>query len=275
MVDLKAVDLDWKTEDVQRGWPRGRDTGCILFRIEHGFFQTAAGGVPGQLLDVACGEARHAPKLHRQGWRIIGLEPSPAMIARARRTAADAGTPLDLACAIGEVLPFRDGTFDRVLCESALDHFANPAEGMREIARVLKPGGHAIIATVNYGGLSCRVSRLLYALGRKLRWISSDKRLFWDTPVPHEHTFEANLPTLKRFAGSWLELEEVYGVSLLWAFPGWGRLLDRLPHAIAFKLLNGLDRVARRMPTASDFLVMRWRRPLELLNEDGEREQVG
>ena len=275
MVDLNAVDLDWKTEALQRDWPRGRDTYFYMIRIEQVFFRTAADGKPGLLLDVACGEAEHLPGLHRQGWSIIGLEPSPAMIARARRTAADAGTPLDLACAIGELLPFQDATFDRVLCESALDHFANPAEGMREITRVLKPGGHAIIATANYGGLSCRASRLLYAIGRKLGRISSGKRLFWETPVPYEHTFEADLPTIKRLASPWLKLEKVYGVSLLWAFPGWAWLLEHLPDLVVRAMLRGLDFVACVVPTASDFLVMRWRRPLEIADEDGERAPAG
>jgi ubiquinone/menaquinone biosynthesis C-methylase UbiE len=261
LVDTNAVDLDWEPGPLWRAWPRSRDNHFVLARIQDAFPKKAKAGTSGRVLDVACGAARNAPALHRRGWQVFGLEPSPAMIVKARASALENGAPLELFRGIGETLPFRDASFDRVLCESSLDHFANPSQGMREMARVLRPGGTAIIATVNYGGLSCRGSRLVYAFGRKLRLIRPGKHLFWDTPVPHEHTFEADLPTLKKLARSWLELEDVYGVSLFWGFPGWGRLLGRLPKSAADDVLRGLDRIARRAPTASDFIISRWRRP--------------
>ncbi len=260
MVDMNKVDLDWANEQILASWPKGRDTDFYHSRIENAFRKTAGDGTPGRLLDLACGDGRHVPALRGQGWNVCGLEPSPAMMEKAKRTFAEAGTRTELLRAIGEVLPFQDEIFDRVLCESSLDHFANPAEGMREIARVLKPGGTAVIGIVNYHGAACRGSRLVYSLGRRLGRIPRDQHQFWDTPVPHEHTFEGSLPALKRMASPWLELEHVYGVSLFWAFPRWGSLLARLPKALAYKLLGGLDRVARVVPSASDFLIMRWRR---------------
>jgi hypothetical protein len=39
------------------------------------------------------GAARHAPGLHRRGWKVIGLEPSPAMTANGRRSALESSTP--------------------------------------------------------------------------------------------------------------------------------------------------------------------------------------
>jgi SAM-dependent methyltransferase len=232
-----------------------------MVRMEDAFLEKAADGTAGRLLDLACGAARHAPELHRRGWKIIALEPSPAMIAKARQNALETNTPFELVRGIGEFLPFQNGSFERVLCQSSLDHFANPSAGMEEIARVVKPGGHAIIGIVNYGGLSCRASRVIYVLGRRLRLIRPGKHLFWDTPVPHEHSFEANLPTLKKLGGPWLQMEEAYGVSLLWAFPGWGTLIRPLPHPAARAVLKGLDMIARIVPSASDFIIMRWRRP--------------
>lgn len=260
MVDLNKVDLDWTNEPLLAKWAGGRDNNFILARIEKAFLKTAGDGTPGRLLDLACGDGKHIPALREQGWNVFGLEPSPAMIDKAKATFAEAGTRSELLRAIGEVLPFQDEIFDRVLCESSLDHFANPAEGMREIARVLKPDGTAVIGIVNYHGAGCRGSRLAYALGRRLGRLPRDQNQFWDTPVPHEHTFEGSLPALKRMASPWLELEHVYGVSLFWGFPGWAWLLARLPKASAFKLLGGLNRVARVVPSASDFLIMRWRR---------------
>jgi SAM-dependent methyltransferase len=254
---LGNVDLDWAPEPLWENWPRGPDNSFALVRMEEVFGEKATEGTPGRVLDLACGQAQHAPALHRHGWDVLALEPSPAMITKARATAKEAGMRLELFKAIGEVVPFRDSSFDRVLCQSSLDHFANPEKGLREIARILKPGGLAVIGLVNYGGISCRGSRAVYRIGRALGLMKSNK--FWDTPVPHEHTFETTLFRLKQMGEPWLDLEGVSGTSMLWAFPGWGSFLNLMPGRIARVMLRSLDVVARRMPTASDFLVTVWR----------------
>ena len=256
---LGSVDLDWAPEPLWADWPRGRDNSYILVRMEDAFQKKAAEGTPGRVLDLACGSALHAPAMHRRGWDVLALEPSPAMIGKAQARAKEAGMRLELFKAIGEVVPFRNNSFDRVLCQSSLDHFANPEVGMREIARILKPGGVAVIGLVNYGGISCRGSRVVYKVGRALRLIRPGKHLFWDTPVPHEHTFETTLGRLKQFGEPWLDLQEVYGVSMLWAFPGWGLVLKLMPGRVARLPLRCIDALARRMPAASDFLITTWR----------------
>lgn len=223
------------------------------------FLERASTGPPGRLLDVACGAAQYAPELHRRGWSVFGVEPSPEMIARARSAAAQAGTALHLLRGIGETLPFHDDAFDRVLCQASIDHLIDPAEGLREVARILKPDGRAVIGFVNYDGLSCRGSRLLYRLGRTVGVISRGRRLFWDSPLDGEHTFEASLRAVKALAGSSLQLESVVGVSLLWAFPGWRFAFKLVPSKRG--LARAMDRLARARPLLSDFLVTTWRRP--------------
>lgn len=44
-----------------------------------------------------------------------------------------------------------------------------------------------------YGGVSGRGSRIAYSIGRALRLLKPGKNMFWDTQVPHEHTFETTL----------------------------------------------------------------------------------
>ncbi len=256
---LGNVDLDWAPEPLWENWPRGPDNSFILVRMEDAFQEKAVAGTPGRVLDLACGSALHAPALHDHGWDVLALEPSPAMISKAQTRAMGVGMRLELFKAIGEVVPFRDHSFDRVLCQSSLDHFANPEKGMQEIARILKPGGLAIIGLVNYGGISCRGSRVLYRIGRRVGIIQPGKNKFWDTPVPHEHTFETTLGRLKKMGQPCLDLEAVYGVSLLWAFPGWGTLLSLMPGRVARLILRRFDALARRMPGASDFLITTWR----------------
>jgi SAM-dependent methyltransferase len=264
MDDFTDVDLRWHPEPLWDEWPRGADTNFMMYRMEQAFLEKAGAGGPGRMLDAACGEARHAPQFERQGWQVVGLEPSPEMIVRAAENVAATGGHIDLFRGLGEVLPFRDETFDRVICQSSLDHYADPSAGMREMARVLRPGGSAVIGLVNYDGFSCRASRVVYRARRRLGMVKDGRRLFWDDPTAGEHTFEGSIRALRQFAPAQMRLAEAYGVSMLWAFPGWGTLLRPIAgrqRAAAFvrgKLFGGIDAVARRFPSASDFVVTTW-----------------
>jgi SAM-dependent methyltransferase len=262
---LENVDLRWQPEPLWDEWPAGPDNEFVIWRVEQAFRDEAIAGAPGRMLDAACGNAFHAPAFVAAGWRVVGLEPSLEMIERAREFAAAHGTGLPLLRGIGETLPFAAATFDRVVCQSSLDHYADPAKGMREFARVLKPGGALVIGLVNYHGLSCRASRLVYRAGRRLGRIPRASRRFWDDPTVGEHTFEGSVAALRRFAPPELRLEKRTGVSMLWAFPGWGRLLRTggergMAVTLRNRALHGLDRIARRLPERADFVITTWRR---------------
>jgi SAM-dependent methyltransferase len=259
--DLAPVDLGWQPEPLWEEWPNGRDTQFVMWRMEQAFRDVAIQGGGGRMLDVACGNAFHAPEFVRAGWRVYGLEPSSEMIVRANAYAADHGVRIDVVRGIGEYLPFEDETFDRVICMSSLDHYANPAAGMREMARVLRRDGRIVIGLVNYAGLGCRLSRALYRAQRRTRLVPRGKRLLWDDPTEGEHTFEGKTKTLQRFAAGTLELERTDGASLFWGVPGWGGILGVIPGGVSNRLLHGLDRIARRVPNASDFVVTTWRKP--------------
>lgn len=264
--DFDTVDLSWAPEPLWDEWPKGRDTSFIMWRMEEAFLEKSLAGTGGRLLDVACGYARHAPEMHRHGWQVYGLEPSPEMVRRARDISRDEGTPLVMMRGIGETLPFKDATFDRILCMSSLDHFANPQAGMQEMARILKPDGDLIIGIVNYGGLPRRVTRAIYSARRRLHLVPKGKRLFWDDPTEGEHTFEGSIASVTKHAAPALKLTEAYGVSMLWAFPGWSSVFKLMPGrskpAVVARdaILKGLDRLARRIPDHSDFLVLTFRR---------------
>ncbi|HKA88213.1 MAG TPA: class I SAM-dependent methyltransferase [Haliangiales bacterium] len=98
-----------------------------------------------RVLDVGCGTgtlAILATKLH-PAVEIVGLDPDPKALARARRKAERAGVSLQLDQGFAGSLAYRDASFDRVLSSMMFHHLeVEEKDGMlREIARVLKPGG--------------------------------------------------------------------------------------------------------------------------------------
>jgi ubiquinone/menaquinone biosynthesis C-methylase UbiE len=93
-------------------------------------------GARGRTLDLGCGTGRNLPWLPA-GARAVGVDPSPPAIRRARRRAP--AVPLVIARA--EALPFRDGTFDTVLSGLVFCSVGDPARGLAEVRRVLRPGG--------------------------------------------------------------------------------------------------------------------------------------
>ena len=101
-----------------------------------------------RMLDVACGNGALSDVLRANGHTPIGVD----LLARGSRSASAPDVPA-LARADGERLPFGDGLFDRVACVGSLEHFVDPTEGASEIARVLAPGGKALVLLPNAFGL--------------------------------------------------------------------------------------------------------------------------
>ena len=97
-----------------------------------------------KLLDVGCGTGN---LLRRLGSRFVcaGCDPAEEMLQRAR--ARNPGVELKVAPA--EKLPFEDDHFDVVLCIEVMRYLADPRTALRELARVLRPGGRAVLAVRN------------------------------------------------------------------------------------------------------------------------------
>ena len=103
------------------------------------------------VLDFAAGTCWAAELLNRIGVRTVAMDLSVEMMRRGReRLAADNRLILrdDAAfvAARGQALPFRDESFDAVLCMNALHHVPSYAAALKEIHRVLKPGGRAVFS---------------------------------------------------------------------------------------------------------------------------------
>jgi len=95
-------------------------------------------------VDLACGPGTLTLTFARRVRWICGVDLTAAMLARARRTMLADGTR-NVAFAFGDAhaLPFTDGSLDLAVTSYSLHHMPDPARVLREMARVLKPGGRA------------------------------------------------------------------------------------------------------------------------------------
>ena len=98
----------------------------------------------GSVLEVAIGTGRNLP-CYPAGTRITGIDLSPAMLAIARRRAAELGIDAELREGDAEALAFPDGGFDTVVCALSLCSIPDPATAIAEMARVLRPGGKLLL----------------------------------------------------------------------------------------------------------------------------------
>jgi SAM-dependent methyltransferase len=103
---------------------------------------TSAAGIA---LDAACGTGRHARRLADLGHRVIGVDTTPQMLERARAAVPEA------ALVRGDLtfLPIATASVDLAVCSLALDHAPTLAEPVRELARVLRPGGRLVLSDVH------------------------------------------------------------------------------------------------------------------------------
>jgi len=97
---------------------------------------------PNTILDVGCGTGRLL-RAARERWpnaRLVGVDPSAGMVR-----AGSALTPADLHVAGAEEIPLPDRSIDLAFSTIAFHHWSDPERGLREIARVLRPGGGFVL----------------------------------------------------------------------------------------------------------------------------------
>jgi demethylmenaquinone methyltransferase / 2-methoxy-6-polyprenyl-1,4-benzoquinol methylase len=145
------------------------------------------------VLDVATGTGAVALELvGRYGCRVVGVDQSPEMLEVAR---ARADRRIELREARAENLPFEDGTFDGLTFTYLLRYVDDPVATLREIARVVRPGG--------------RIAMLEFSVPGNRLW-----RISWNAYV------KVGLPVAGRLIShGWHEVGEFLGPSIrdFWA----------------------------------------------------------
>jgi len=116
-------------------------------------------GPEDRLLDVGVFPGFFTMTLCRMGLKVQAVDLSPE---RMEPYAGEAGLDVRHCNVDSESFPFPDASFDAVLFTAVLEHLrVNPIQTAREIRRVLKPGGRALVQTPNLGYWRCRLKVLL------------------------------------------------------------------------------------------------------------------
>jgi ubiquinone/menaquinone biosynthesis C-methylase UbiE len=112
---------------------------------------------PGErVLDLGCGSGRHTVEACRWPCRVVGVDLSRQDLRVARYMLADlqrrkiAPGHADFVIADAEHLPFREGAFEKVICTEVLEHIGDDRAGVRELVRVLRPGGDIAVSVPSY-----------------------------------------------------------------------------------------------------------------------------
>ena len=98
-----------------------------------------------KILDVACGQSNILKIASEKGVETYGIDVSSVAVDKARLISPRS----EILCGDAQNLPWEDNFFDYVTCIGSLEHFPRPEKGVKEISRVLKNSGRALILLPN------------------------------------------------------------------------------------------------------------------------------
>jgi ubiquinone/menaquinone biosynthesis C-methylase UbiE len=109
------------------------------------FRERVIGAAEGRVLEIGVGSGRNLPFYRSPAREILALEPSPKLVAMARR-ASRSDVPVHFLEASAETIPLDDGTIDTVVTTWTLCSIPQAASALGEMRRVLRPGGRLLFA---------------------------------------------------------------------------------------------------------------------------------
>jgi SAM-dependent methyltransferase len=156
------------------------------------------------VVELGCGTAYFSAWLAKRGARPVGVDPTPAQLATARRLQAETGIEFPLVESAAESVPLPDASFDLALSEYGASLWADPLKWVPEAARLLRPGGALVFLTNSLLAYLCappvgtvteQLQRPQFGMGR-IQW-------------PGEKGIEYHLPH-----GAWIRLLRENGLAV-------------------------------------------------------------
>ena len=247
MTSNKSNDNGW--ESSAQAWIDDMDKGAVARVHLLDPIMLELCGEPGGLraLDVGCGEGRFCRMLRELGAEVVGIEPTEPLLRAARQRDSEG----DYQQAYAENLPFNDAAFDLVISYLTLIDIEDFRAAIKEMVRVLRPGGKIVIA--NLTSMTTATPHLWWR-GK------NDERLFW---------------TLDNYTTERPEWVEWRGIRIV----NWHRSLSAymqafLSHGLVLEYYDEPVPTPEQLTLAPDlsdhvrkpdFVVMRWCKPLKLL----------
>jgi 2-polyprenyl-3-methyl-5-hydroxy-6-metoxy-1,4-benzoquinol methylase len=184
---------------------------AALWKLKHA--RALVGGT-GTLLDIGAGQGELLQAAQQEGWAVVGIEPLPAFAEYASRLSG-----VEVRKEPLERCGFDPDSIDVVTLTSVLEHLYDPDETIKEISRILRPGGVLYLDVPNEAGLYFRMANLYQKL-RGRRWVVnlsptfSPYHVFGFTPkslrtLLSKHNLE---PKIWRFYGGASHLPDRSGI---------------------------------------------------------------
>jgi SAM-dependent methyltransferase len=161
-------------------------------------------GGPWDVLDAGCGTGSLAALVAADGHRVCGVDLAPRMVERARAKLAGAGLRGRFVVGDAAAPPFREGSFDVLLCRHVVWTLPEPERALRAWVRLLRPGGRLVLVEGRWRGAGQPVAPYVAGAGP----------LPWDGGVTAEELARAVRPLV---AG--LRVEPLGGDAALWGGP--------------------------------------------------------
>ena len=128
-----------------------------------------------RVLEIAPGPGFLAIELAHRGLSVTGLDISNTFVGLARENARREGVAVDFRLGNASAMPFENDSFDFLVCRAAFKNFSAPVEALREMHRVLRPGGTALIIDLRRDVPMSAISRHVGQMGMSTlsRWFTN------------------------------------------------------------------------------------------------------